>query len=144
MILHKNVPYVILYQWTKFQCHTFFPSQDIKQNMLLCSSLDNWWHHKFKDLSLINLLSNGWQGEKGWRTEIQKSEYLENEKNFLDETKNNFHSFERAIICRLRHMKNKDVRQSHTSPRNSEAKDVWKVARHPPSRCVVAYNVYSF
>ena len=23
---HKNVPYLILYQWTKFQCHTFFPS----------------------------------------------------------------------------------------------------------------------
>ena len=96
---YKNVPYLILYQWTKFQCHNFFPSQDIKQNMLLCSSLDNWWHHKFKDLSLINLLSNGWQGEKGWRTEIQKSEYLKNEKNFLDETKNIFHSFERAIIC---------------------------------------------
>ena len=27
----------------KFQCHTFLPSQDIKQNMLLCSYLDNWW-----------------------------------------------------------------------------------------------------
>ena len=31
-------------------------------------------------------------GEKG-RTEIQKSEYLENEKNFLDEIKNIFQSF---------------------------------------------------
>ena len=29
--------YLILYQWTKFQCHTFFSSQDIKQNMLLNS-----------------------------------------------------------------------------------------------------------
>ena len=36
---HKNVPYLILYQWTKFQCHTFFPSQDIKQNVLLSSYL---------------------------------------------------------------------------------------------------------
>ena len=35
--LHKNVPYLILYQWKKFQCHTFFPSQDIKQNVLLSS-----------------------------------------------------------------------------------------------------------
>ena len=32
----KNVPYLILYQWTKFQCHTFLP-QDIKQNVLLSS-----------------------------------------------------------------------------------------------------------
>ena len=30
-------PYLILYQWTKFQCHTFFPSQNIKQNALLSS-----------------------------------------------------------------------------------------------------------
>ena len=29
----KNVPYLILYQWPRFQCHTFFPSQDIKQNV---------------------------------------------------------------------------------------------------------------
>ena len=43
---HKNVPYLILYQWTKFQCHTFFPSQDIKQNVLLSSYLDSWWRHK--------------------------------------------------------------------------------------------------
>ena len=35
----KNVPYLILYQWTKFQCHTFFSSQDIKQNVLLSSYL---------------------------------------------------------------------------------------------------------
>ena len=26
--------------WKKFQCHTFFPSHDIKQNVLLSSSLD--------------------------------------------------------------------------------------------------------
>ena len=27
----KNVSYLILYQWTKFQCHTLFLSQDIKK-----------------------------------------------------------------------------------------------------------------
>ena len=32
-------------------------------------------------------------GEKEGKTEIQKSEYLENEKNLLDEIKNIFHSF---------------------------------------------------
>ena len=42
---HKNVFYLILYQRTKFQCHTFFPSQDIKQNVL-SSYLDSWWCHK--------------------------------------------------------------------------------------------------
>ena len=40
-LFHKNVPCLILYQWTKFQCHTFFPSQDIKQNVLLSSYLEN-------------------------------------------------------------------------------------------------------
>ena len=37
----KNVPYLTLYQWTKFQCHTLFVSQDIKQNVLLSSYLDS-------------------------------------------------------------------------------------------------------
>ena len=38
---YEDVPYLILYQWTKFQCHTLFPSQDIKQNVLLSSYLDS-------------------------------------------------------------------------------------------------------
>ena len=37
----KNVPYLILYQWTKFQCQTLFLSQDIKQNVLLSFYLDS-------------------------------------------------------------------------------------------------------
>ena len=32
-------------------------------------------------------------GEKEGKTEIQKFEYLENEKSFVDEIKNIFHSF---------------------------------------------------
>ena len=43
---HENVFYLILYQQTKFQCHTSFPLQDIKQNVLLSSYLDSWWWHK--------------------------------------------------------------------------------------------------
>ena len=35
MIFHENVPYLILYQWAKFQCHSIFPPQDIKPNVLL-------------------------------------------------------------------------------------------------------------
>ena len=37
----KKSAFLILYQWTKFQYHTFFLSQDIKQNVLLSSYLDS-------------------------------------------------------------------------------------------------------
>ena len=37
-------------------------------------------------------------GEQEGKTEIQKFEYLESEKSFLDEIKNIFYSFWRAII----------------------------------------------
>ena len=32
----------MLYQWTKLQCHTLFPSQDITQNVLLSSYQDGY------------------------------------------------------------------------------------------------------
>ena len=38
------------------------------------------------------------RGGKEGKMEMQKSEYLENKKSFLDEIKNIFHSFWRAII----------------------------------------------
>ena len=38
------------------------------------------------------------EGDKG-KSEIQKSEYLENEENFLDEVKSVFHNYVSAIIC---------------------------------------------
>ena len=34
------VPYLILYQWTKFQCHTLFLSR-YQKNVLLSSYLDS-------------------------------------------------------------------------------------------------------
>ena len=37
----EDVPYLMLYQWTQFQRHTLFPSQDITQNVLLSSYLDS-------------------------------------------------------------------------------------------------------
>ena len=39
---HKNVSYLVLYQLAKFKYQTFFPSQDIKENVPLSSHLDNW------------------------------------------------------------------------------------------------------
>ena len=48
------------------------------------------------------------------------------------------------LSVRLPHMKNKGVRQSRASSRNSEATDVWKVACHPPSRRVLTCSNYFF
>ena len=94
---HKNIPYLILYQWIKFQCHTLFLSQDIKQNMLLSSYLDKWWCHKLLTFSLNQPLKQWLTRKKEGKMEKQKFEYLENKKSFLDEIKNTFHSFWRAI-----------------------------------------------
>ena len=62
--LHKNVPYLILYQWPKFQHDKFFPSQDIKQNVLLSSYLDSWWHHKLLRFILDQALKQWLTGRK--------------------------------------------------------------------------------
>ena len=60
---HANAPYLILYQLTKFQCHIFFPSQDIKQNLLLSSYLDIWWCHKLKRFTFNHPLKQWPNGE---------------------------------------------------------------------------------
>ena len=46
----------------------------------------------------IKICLGGWQEEKEGKMEIQRFEYLENEKSFLDEIKNIFHRFWRDII----------------------------------------------
>ena len=40
--------YVIFYQLTKFKCHNFFPSQDIKQNMTTMTKKRGKQKHKFE------------------------------------------------------------------------------------------------
>ena len=35
LFFNKNVPYLILYQWEKSQCHNLFLSQDIKEDVLI-------------------------------------------------------------------------------------------------------------
>ena len=96
---HKNVAYLILYQWAKFQCHTCFPSQGIKPNKLLSSYLDSWRHINFKIYlgSSSNETADREKKKRG-KMETQKIKYLENEKSFLDEVKNILHSFWRGII----------------------------------------------
>ena len=59
----------------------------MKENVLSSSYLDSCWGRIY-----------GLQEEKDGKTEIQKSEYLENKKSFLDKIKKKFHSFWRAVI----------------------------------------------
>ena len=100
---HKNVSYLILYQWKKFQCHTFFHSQDIKPNVLFSSYLDSSWCHvisSWYSWFIFDEALKQWLTErkKEGKMEIQIHKYLENEESFLGEIKNIFHSFWRAII----------------------------------------------
>ena len=100
---HKNVPYLTLYQWTKFQCHTFFHSQDIKPNVLFSSYLDSSWCHvisSWYSWFIFDEALKQWLTErkKEGKMEIKIHKYLENEESFLGEIKNIFHSFWRAII----------------------------------------------
>ena len=80
---HKNIPYLILYQWTKFHCHILF-------RQLMMSKI-SW-------IFLDSPLKQWLMGEKRGKTKIQKFEYLKNEKSLLNEIKNIFLSFWRAII----------------------------------------------
>ena len=91
LFFYKNIPYLILYQWTKFQYHVLFLSQDIKQNVLLSSSLDSW---DFSGSTSTKEMAD--RGKKRVRRQYKKFEYLENERKFLDEIKKIFHSFWRA------------------------------------------------
>ena len=96
--VHKNIPYLILYQWIKFQCHTFFHFKDIKQDVFLSSYLDSWWRVNLEIYLVSSSKAMAHREEKEGKIEIQKFKYLENGKSFLDEIKNMFHSFWRAII----------------------------------------------
>ena len=81
--LHANAPYLILYQLAKFQCHIFFLFEDIKQNLLLSSYLDNWWRHELQEIYLQSSSKAMTEGGMVGSQKYQKFEYLENEKNFF-------------------------------------------------------------
>ena len=95
---HKSVFYLILYQWTRFQCHTFFPSQYIKQNVLLRSYLDSWWHDKnfkiYPQKTSYAMADREKKSEDGntktWISQERKELFRWNKKHL--------HSFWRAII----------------------------------------------
>ena len=76
----------------KVLIHTFFPSQDIRQNVLLSSYLDS---HDVINFKIYLLSTPKAMADRGKRRVDRntKFEYLENKENFLDEIKNIFHSF---------------------------------------------------
>ena len=59
----------------------------------ICYFMQAHLRHKLFHFHLSLWIWEVWKGEK-----LQKLEYLENKKSFLDETKNIFHSFWRAIV----------------------------------------------
>ena len=92
----RNGLYLIVYHWTKFQCHTFFLSQDVKQNVSLSSYLDSDDFINFK--IYLGSTSKAMSDREKKMEDGNISEYLGNEKSFLDKIKNIFHSFGRAIV----------------------------------------------
>ena len=122
--------------------HQFFQklSMVLKAHVLLCVTRSDFFAPKMgkmgQKLSFLNLLEN-LVINFFWIWSIKKV-------CICAVVLHKSHIWEKSGSCRLRHMKNKGVRQSHASSQNSEAIDVWKVARHPSSRCVVACDDYSF
>ena len=95
---HKNVPYLIVYQWTTFQCHAFFSSHNIKENVLLSFYLDSWCYHKLLRFILDQAL-------KQWLTERRRGQdgntkiWISWEwKELFRWNKKIFHSFWKALI----------------------------------------------
>ena len=87
---YKNVLYLILHLWTKFQFHIFFPSQDIKQNVLefLFRQLMTSWTLRF----IFNHPLKQWpigrkrgkaRNKKIWISQEQKEHFGWNKKHFF-------------------------------------------------------------
>ena len=79
----RKIRSLVIYYLTKFDDKNYF-----------CKYMQaNSWHHILFHFHLSFWVWEVWKGKK-----IQKFEYLQNEKSFLDEIKNIFHRFWRAII----------------------------------------------
>ena len=85
----------------KFQWYTFFPYQDIKQEVLLRSYLDS--------SSLFNHpLSHVRQEKKRGKDENTKFEYLKNKICLLDKVKSIFYNYSWVVIwCKTKNSKHK-------------------------------------
>ena len=92
-VFYKSVSYLILYQLTKFQCHTLFV---LKISNKMCylgiiQTADDVTNLKSFFGPTSKTMTD--REKKGGKMKIQKSGYLENEKIFLDEIKKHFSQF---------------------------------------------------
>ena len=76
-----------LFSFSGYQTRCFF--KFILRQLMTC---------KLEDLSWISSKLMAGRKKKEWKIEIQNFKYLENKKSFLDEIKNMFCTFWRAII----------------------------------------------
>ena len=91
----------------------------------------NSWHHKLFHFCLTFWIWKVWKGKE----KIQKFEYLENEKSFLDETKSIFHSFWRAIY----HLKkNKKLIKNGTQAFSHFELPLWLGSSHINIKVVIS------
>ena len=93
---HKNVPYLILYQLTKFQRHNFL---FLKISNKMCYQVLIYITDDVKNVKIYLRSSSKamTDKEKDEKTEIQNFEYLEIKDSFLDEIKSIFHNYLRTI-----------------------------------------------
>ena len=83
----RKIPLFVIYYLTKFD--------DVKQFLsysknYICKFMQvSSWHHKLSHSPLSFWIWKLWKGME----KLQKFKYLKNEKSFLDESKNIFHSF---------------------------------------------------
>ena len=75
----------------KSQCYIFFPSRDIKQNVLLSSYLHNCWRHKIYFPSSSKPKTD--REKKRGRRKYKNLNNIGNEKSFLDEIKSIFRNY---------------------------------------------------
>ena len=89
---NKDVPYLIL-NWLHFNVRPIFLLK-ISNNMFLNSCLANRWRHKINFKIYLRSFSQAMADRRKKRKrKIQKCEYLENEKSFLDEIESIFYTF---------------------------------------------------
>ena len=87
---HKNVPDLVLYQLTKFQCHTFFLPKKLNKMFYKFFFRQLMLSINFKTYLQSTSVATG-------KMEIQKNGYLEKEMSFWGEIKGIFHNYSRAI-----------------------------------------------
>ena len=97
----------------KVQYHFFFPSQDIKQNVLLSHYLNNWWRHKLEEFIFNHPLNHPLSifpssfpsrslrptGKRWGKNRKKKIWISRGRKELFRWNKSIFHNYLRVFIC---------------------------------------------